>query len=941
MILEGFEIENWSCIKHLAVDGLPPVGVVVLHGPNGTGKSSIVAALRACLMDYPANSAAKDLKRWFPKGGAAKPRVCVTFAAQGRSWRITKVFGSKESSLESRTPGGGWKLEQSTAADAHQQMRSLVGNKASDTGLHQLLWLTQAEFKLPDPKTFDADVQSQLRGVLGVLQTPLDDRFISRVKQEWSKWFSARNKPGEKLKLKKDCALGKAMADLEDHRAKLAEMDSQFQDLERMMQKSTDLDIQARDLRRQLIQSTRIRDQLQEEYERSLVRLEAHGLAMERVAGAERTLNQVQALQDKRVEAEKHLVEAQQAAAEFSPLVEEKCGELRVAEHNLRKLRREVQALADAVRERQASRDEVGKRLQQLGWKTQLKSCRDNLQNAERATGELEGLRQQARDHPAPDTVTLKKLEENRARADKLRADLEAAAISLSLEADPGESAPQLAIDGDAMAAAESEADGSPIKRAVRRRAEIVLPGWGRIELLRGSDARSLDQIELDLAEQARAYQTSLAPFGIAASNPAALDLLRERVAEKKVREPELVRREEEIRRLAPEGLDALRQQVARLTQQLVSNEATLGSPTASAELPQDATTLQVLDARLKLEIEADAQKTTSAQAQIEKLDREIENVLRRQEAAAKIKQATLSATAEAGRNALERMRRADDLENAVREAEEALSRVRGQLETAKLTESEQSICDRLAASNEGLHTLQSRLAAADQEFHEIKGAMSQTEGLHQKRAGAAARVEELQRQTDRERLESESFDRLYALFEECRDKQLGAVMGPIHDRVIRWMRLLRIGGYESIRFNDQFLPDKLIAGDGAMELALDEESTGTIEQIGLMVRLALGSVLSTAKEPAVAVLDDPLTHSDVVRLDRMRAVLKNAAAGDPDLAPPAGPLQIVVLTCHPEWFAVEGAKVVDLSKGDVLSRVCPHRGPLSMPQVRHPRNSG
>ena len=52
MIIEGFEIENWTCIKKLTVSGLPPTGVIVLHGPNRTGKSSLVQALRACLMDY-------------------------------------------------------------------------------------------------------------------------------------------------------------------------------------------------------------------------------------------------------------------------------------------------------------------------------------------------------------------------------------------------------------------------------------------------------------------------------------------------------------------------------------------------------------------------------------------------------------------------------------------------------------------------------------------------------------------------------------------------------------------------------------------------------------------------------------------------------------------------------------------------------------------------
>ena len=58
MIIEGFEIENWTCIKKLTVSGLPATGVIVLHGPNRRGKSSLVQALRACLMDYSSTSTA-------------------------------------------------------------------------------------------------------------------------------------------------------------------------------------------------------------------------------------------------------------------------------------------------------------------------------------------------------------------------------------------------------------------------------------------------------------------------------------------------------------------------------------------------------------------------------------------------------------------------------------------------------------------------------------------------------------------------------------------------------------------------------------------------------------------------------------------------------------------------------------------------------------------
>ena len=123
------------------------------------------------------------------------------------------------------------------------------------------------------------------------------------------------------------------------------------------------------------------------------------------------------------------------------------------------------------------------------------------------------------------------------------------------------------------------------------------------------------------------------------------------------------------------------------------------------------------------------------------------------------------------------------------------------------------------------------------------------------------------------------------------------------------------------MRFNDAFLPDKLMNRDGTAEFSILEESTGAQEQIGMLVRLALGSTLASASGPAVAILDDPLTHCDIGRLNKMRVILRRAADGDQNLTPPAGPLQILIFTCHPEWFWDERATVIDLENAEVMSR--------------------
>lgn len=932
MILEGFVIDNWSCIKHLSVEALPTSGVIVLHGPNGTGKSSIVEALRACLMDY--KSTSKAIDRAFSKRCPDKPRVSVTFRAKGVSWRITKQFNSKESRLESKSPLGQWKLETSDPTEAHDRTRELTGGCDSNLGLYQLLWLTQAEFRLPKPRDFDADVQSRLRAVLGVLQTNLDDLFIGRVKEQWSRWFSARTRPGEKGKRKRDCQLEKDLERLTALRAELAKAEQEFQAFERLMVRSRELEIEAFDLRRQQQEKAHDRDALQEEYERSLARIEDHRRAAKQLEAAEEALKQSKQHRQTREAVERFIADTQSLAEAARQDVEAKTRQLEAAERSLEDLRIEVREFTNDEREKQARLNAVADRRQVLAAGESLKAARQLHERVTKALNELDGLKKEALARPAPDSAAMKGLESNRTRATQLRADMAAAAISVTLEPAPGAAWPTLTIDGHSEKTTVPANRASSIHGLIRRDAQIDIPGWGKARIQRGSDARDLDEIENELGKLDRQFATEAGSFGVVAEVPTALDQLRNRAAEKKLRDPDLKRRQEEIDRLAPKGLEPIEQEITRLENLLgaIPNET-------HADLPTDRVDLDRLADRLKADIGDIQKKVSATEDRILEAERSINGSAgppgaksskpipastgyRQEKTAAEQKLVELNVAINLKNAELQRLLTADQIEADIQQKEASVAMAQKELQSAKLSENEETIRERLNAAIDSVRAIDERLAETQREFHNIEGALRLSEGLHQKRAAAAARVEELAQNTEREALESEACDRLYALFEECREKQLGAVMGPIHDRVVRWMRLLRIGGYQSIRFNDQFLPESLHSGDGETELALDEESTGTIEQLGLMVRLALGGTLSDMDEPVTTILDDPLTHSDVNRLNLMRAVLKNAAGGDPGCRPPAGPMQILVFTCHPEWFVEAGGpKPINLGSHEVLQR--------------------
>ncbi|HEV3235591.1 MAG TPA: AAA family ATPase, partial [Gemmataceae bacterium] len=177
MTLNGVRVENWRCIRHLE---LPPLGegINVLFGPNKTGKSSLVHAIRCCLFDADHNSSGKEILASYPWSGQGPPKVTVDFTVGGIAYRLTKVFSKKKDGtavLEKRI-GEHWKIDQAAPKEASRRARELLQADKSTTGLNQLLWLAQGEIGLPE-QNLDMSLQEKLSGILGVMVTGRDLAF--------------------------------------------------------------------------------------------------------------------------------------------------------------------------------------------------------------------------------------------------------------------------------------------------------------------------------------------------------------------------------------------------------------------------------------------------------------------------------------------------------------------------------------------------------------------------------------------------------------------------------------------------------------------------------------------------------------------------------------------------------------------------------------------
>src|SRR5207245_2415945 len=151
-------------------------------------------------------------------------------------------------------------------------------------------------------------------------------------------------------------------------------------------------------------------------------------------------------------------------------------------------------------------------------------------------------------DHPAPAEEALKALKANRQLASRLTADREAASLNLSLGPESGAPAAELAIDGGPLQ--KIPVSDEPMVHPIRRKAQLRIGGWGRIELSRGIGTADLDQIEIELGKCNEDFANLVTPLGISATDPQALDMLLERASEHRLRTPELDDKRKQLKKL-------------------------------------------------------------------------------------------------------------------------------------------------------------------------------------------------------------------------------------------------------------------------------------------------------------------------------------------------------------------------------------------------------
>jgi len=867
MWIRRLAVENWRGLT-ASLEDLAP-GLNLIAGPNESGKSRLVEALRFALFESSSGQAAhkKALATW---GVAAdKPRVVVEFELGGSDWRLEKVFLGTGHNAQLRSAG-----EHHEDEAAETRLADLLGVsggsrrtevKLEDRGVWSLLWVEQGDSSQRPAHNDESQsrILNQLTEEIGeVAAGEFGQQILSRAEAYRARYFTPKSGAEKDTVSAPRRTVQELEQDLADALARRSELAQAADDLERSRQQARDLSSRHQAAAAELETITaqhREAEKLRHELE----------VADERVRAAEAAR---QDARDKLENVERHTAELQSLAARI--------------EAGSTRLQRD-QAAADQLRKafEDASRDLEGLEmridsaeghLRMLRRRQQLTAQREALDRANRRLQAGRALAQQQADirtelagmpRITPGQVTeLRRLLEARATA---RAQLDGASVSLTLTARR-----DLQIDGESLAAGATRR----ILADDDRRIDIdgllaidVQPGAGDVVALRD---RSRDA-ERQVAEQ-------LDTLGAADADEA--DHIARRRAEL---ERDLKRHSASLTERVPEGLEELERVVGEIEAGI---EAAAGDDAANkafdpAELAAAETGLRTL-----------AEQRSAARARRDSAAEQL-NTARETLAGLRAKLESDQAQHDQTARRLAGMPGFDKLQAAVEAAERTFGeRVAARDDTRRRFQARggERASEDLERAGKAEAQLRRHLADTRETCIRLETVLSTAgnDGRHEQ-------VQELEAELDQARTALARVERDAAAawrLHEVLDREYKAARERLSQPVVARIRpYLEDLFPRSEVWLDEDLELKGLRSDLADE-GFEFLSGGAREQLSLLVRLGLAEVLGTG-ESWPLVLDDVLVNTDAERIRRMQRALYHAGRK----------MQILLFTCHGAMFDTLG----------------------------------
>lgn len=862
MRIHSLSIRNVRGLEHLELNELPATGVIVIHGDNEQGKSTILDAINVVLTQkHTANNRfTKPLK---PVHRDASPEVSLTMTLGPVTFTVAKTwYRGRNATLTITSP----QRDSFTGDQAETKLEELIGDHL-DTDLLSTLFLRQDDLGASVGAVGIPSLTRALEGSAGEQGTPGDEDsgLIAAARKEFIRYFTlARRDSAGELKVAED-DFSAAEAELAEAITQVSELDSFVQRHDRSIQDrdQAELDLpeaeaevvelaeksrvasdaakKAQHLHEELNRATEALERAQEAKKQRVILSEAVSTAKEELRTRREGLTETSVAAENE---EKQLRELGEALIAVRTRAEATATELQQA--------RKAHRLAEAS----SRRDELATQLAQVSsLNTQITSLREK-------TGGKKITEKDVREvEDAVAEVTLQRRLREQAAAKLHLSSAKAATISVNGE------------DWDL----DSEATAIELHDGV----ELVIGDVTARYVAGFADSATGEDLVAAAEQKLEQLLTELG-----CDDLAAVRHTREVAREDDEKLTTLIRERSAV--LSGSDLEEITAEHSRLVEELqdeeISEELTLSTAAQgvrTAEKEQDAVTTEKdkIDAALTPWQERSATLAlTALTTRIEAAEDKLQNA-----------EATLAA-AEDKVSTLE-------LEAAIISSQDAVAELTLMVSAADAEvaavdpELAKNLFDGAAARVENLRV---KKADAEKQLAELTGRIDMATGAAERREKAEAAWESAQRHLDSVARRAEAARLLFDTLNHHLTLVRARYAQPFADQLARLARTV-FGPDVEFTLADDLAVAKRSIGDTTV--SLDELSGGAKEQLAILTRFAIAGLVSQESEdgqiPVPVVVDDALGSTDPSRLQLMSTLFTEMGKTG----------QVIVLTCVPQRY--------------------------------------
>jgi len=870
--------------------------ITVIYGPNEAGKSTIIqAAVRALFDRHTARS--QEMQAVQPWGSHLAPRVSVEFSAADNRYKVTKQFLNNPLSELHLLKNGKWELIADGDASDRKILEIIGGNiparglSSSDhRGIAQALWVFQGDDWLPDK--WNEEIADRLEHAVGTtLRVHGSATLEQKIKEKYEERLTPKRgepRSGSELQIK--------IQELQQTEEKLKEVVTRRNEYE---SKLFDLDTALRETLK-----------LEEELEKAEKKLQE----------AEENFSKAKKHMENRLKAYNYLIEAERkyerlnnAVIEIKTRLNEIEGakesvleceaELKALSARISSLDGKLNAISETIKQNNKRKKKLEKQKEAVSIlvsicniKKKIENLMHDLEEARKINCNMKIINEKINSRPYPNEEEVEKASDLYEKIREGEAALKAEGLTLRLRAKEEDVTGTVFLDGTAKSLS-LHAGEKRYQEFIAAASVSIDTKYLELEIESGSNEAR--QALKNLEENRNILNEMLTEFSVNS-----LKELRELQQEKNELQKQLTEMEKDLKRLEWGGT------ISKIEAQLIKEESLLQSK-------QEALSTFPLNEEWKTSaMEVLEEIKESLQKEIDELTAELEELEQKKESSRneleilKGKQNKTEGT-KREKDALikqwekdiEELRKKDGF-TTDEERKDSLEKAAAEVHIRKLAlnalekeqyEKEEKPEEEYKKSKKNTARLLEQLEKKKQKVHEIKGALDDAgvHNLREQEGNLEAYLNFLKSQCVRLQEEAEAWRLLDNLVTAHRRKQHQALVTPVRDCINMWIKKVAGPDFGEVNLSEEIIPKSVYIQPYGIDVPVNNYSYGALEQLNVLVRLAIGWVISE-NESHTVILDDRLVHTDPARFDRMSSILNEAAHR----------LQIIILTCYPGRYS-------------------------------------